>query len=183
MADESSSSNHLPEVATTPRNPLVQLPGTNDSFDRAELEIPEEPPADAIDHTPIPKNWGPVGEHWEAAPGESRLFAVSARIADDAQNLHVRYIHPSDKKAAVLEFRAVEIDNGYVPHPAYKTYITNPEDRPENFATFPLSFGHPGMATVDDEDAPTAAERRFIWARYTDFLVNHTLYLPPTYDS
>jgi hypothetical protein len=179
MSDHSSSNESPPDVATTPRDDLVETPGTTDLETRGEL--PEEPPAEALAGTPIPENWSRVGEHWETTPGEARLFAVSATTSADKNSIYVRYIHPSDKKATVLEFDAIEIDSGYVPRPAYETYVTDPSERPDNFATFPLSIPYPGLNTVDDEDAPTTPERRFIWARYHPFLITRTLYLPPDY--
>jgi hypothetical protein len=168
-------------ITTKPGDHLVQRP-SNSTINRAEIPLPDEPDADAFDGEPLPESWMDVGEHWETTAGEARLFAVS--VTTDAENgaLYVRYIHPSNKAASILEFEAIEIDSGgLVPLPAYKTHILDEDEIPDKAATFPLSFGVGGLTTVSDDDAPTHAERQFIWARYGDFLKAETLYLPPTF--
>jgi len=168
-------------ITTKPGDELVQRP-SNSAINRANIPLPDEPDADALDGEPLPKSWMSVGEHWETTTGEARVFAVSVKTAPEDGLLYVRYIHPSNKAATVLEFEAIELETGgLVPLPAYKTHILDDDEIPEKAATFPLSFGVGGLTTVSDDDAPTHAERQFIWARYGDFLKAETLYLPPAF--
>lgn len=181
-----------PVIPVSRSNPLGQ--GDFDRSVREHIPIPDAPPASELSEEPIPEGWIQFGIHTPMARMESRMFATTVDTSELPETLAVTYLHPSNSGEVVIEYEAVEDSDGkFVPKPVWETYkiLKAPDTKVNKVAQisrdslqeygispFVLSFGI--LSPFEGQPREVSdAERELMWARYSDYLIKNTFYLPP----
>lgn len=139
------------------------------------------PPASAVPGDPIPRSWFRYGTHYQADQNTAQVFAITAIHRSTDDELDVRYVHPINSQVQLLTFQTAELsDGGIVPKPLAqkKQAIDDGTSLPPDFSPFPNSFGVKWEDAALDDECPTDAERRLLWALHHNYLTTNTIYHP-----